>query len=69
MKLDLNCITCNINQVIRTLDLIEAEDSQREEIMRAVLEYLSSADYSKCNPEIIAGTWDIITEKTGNKTI
>jgi uncharacterized protein with ATP-grasp and redox domains len=67
MKLDLNCITCNINQVIRTLDLIEAEDSQREEIMRAVLEYLSSADYSKCNPEIIAGTWDIITEKTGNK--
>lgn len=60
MKLDLNCITCNIKQAIKIVELFEVDRNKKEEMMREVLQYLSKADYSKCNPEIIAGTWDII---------
>jgi uncharacterized protein with ATP-grasp and redox domains len=60
MKLDLNCIICNVDQAIKIMDLFNVERSKREEMMREVLKYLSNADYSKCNPEVIGGTWDII---------
>jgi uncharacterized protein with ATP-grasp and redox domains len=66
MKLDLNCITCNIKQVIKTTELFEVDRNKKEGMMREVLEYLSNADYSKCNPEIIAGTWDIILKYIEN---
>lgn len=66
MKLDLNCITCNINQAIKIMELFEVDRNIKEEMMREVLEYLSNADYSKCNPEIIAGTWDIILKYIEN---
>lgn len=60
MKLDLNCITCNIDQAIRVMDLFEVERSKKEDMMREVLDYLSRVDYCKCNPEVIGGTWEII---------
>ncbi|MCY6372637.1 damage-control phosphatase ARMT1 family protein [Clostridium ganghwense] len=66
MKLDLNCITCNINQAIKIMDLLEMERNKKEEMMREVLEYLSNADYSKCNPEVIGGTWNIILKYIEN---
>ncbi|WP_432404779.1 damage-control phosphatase ARMT1 family protein [Wukongibacter sp. M2B1] len=66
MRLDLNCIVCNINQVIKVMDLVEVEKSKKEEIMREVLKYLSNADYSKCNPEVIGKTWDIILKYIEN---
>lgn len=66
MRLDLNCISCNINQAIRVMDLFAVERSKREELMREVLEYLSNTDYSKCNPEVIGGTWDIILKYIKN---
>jgi len=66
MKLDLNCITCNINQAIKIMELFDVDRNTKEEMMREVLEYLSNADYSKCNPEIIAGTWGIILKYIEN---
>ncbi|MFT5873250.1 MAG: hypothetical protein ACI8WT_002194 [Clostridium sp.] len=66
MKLDLNCITCNIKQVIKITELFEVDRNKKEEMMREVLEYLSNADYNKCNPEIIAGSWDIILKHIEN---
>jgi uncharacterized protein with ATP-grasp and redox domains len=60
MKLDLNCITCNINQAIKVIELFELDRNKKEEMMKEVLRYLSEADYSKCNPEVIGGTWEII---------
>lgn len=60
MKLDFNCIMCNINQVIKIMDLADIKRDKREDLMREVLLYLSSIDYSKCNPEVIGGTWQII---------
>ena len=64
MKLNLNCIVCNINQVLRTANTLGLEEEVREKIMREVLAYLSTADYGCCNPEVIAGTWEIITKHT-----
>jgi uncharacterized protein with ATP-grasp and redox domains len=66
MKLDLNCITCNIKQAIKITELFEVDRIKKEEMMREVLEYLSNADYAKCNPEIIAGSWDIILKHIEN---
>ncbi|WP_234123896.1 damage-control phosphatase ARMT1 family protein [Clostridium hydrogenum] len=60
MKLNFNCIKCNVNQVIQVMDLFKAERSKKEEAMREVLTYLSKTDYDRCNPEVIEGTWRII---------
>lgn len=67
MRLNLNCIVCNINQVLCTAETLDLDEELRERIMREVLAYLSTADYCCCNPEVIAGTWKIITKYTGNK--
>lgn len=47
-------------------DLFEVSREKREMMMREVLDYLSHADYDKCNPEIMAGTWEIITRHLQN---
>jgi damage-control phosphatase, subfamily I len=65
MRLNFNCITCNINQAIRIMDLFEVGINKKEKMMREVLKYLSDVDYSKCNPEVMGGTWDIIIKYIG----
>lgn len=66
MRLDLNCITCNINQAIKVMDLFIIERNKKEKMMKEVLEYLSNVDYSKCNPEVVGGTWNIIIKHIEN---
>lgn len=34
--------------------------------MRDVLGYLQATNYKRCNPEVVKGTWDIITEHINN---
>jgi len=65
--LELNCIKCNINQVIKITDLLEIDRNKKEKIMRDVLKYLHEVDYAKCNPEIMGGTWNIILNYIENK--
>jgi len=65
MKLDINCITCNINQAIKMAETFNFSQSKKEALMKEVLQYLSSIDYSKSNPEVIGGTWGIITDHIG----
>ena len=48
------------------MELFHVGRNKKEEMMREVLEYLSNVDYSKCNPEVIAGTWDIILKYIEN---
>lgn len=66
MKIDFNCIVCNINQAIKMMDSSEVDTSKKEEMMREILTYLSTVEYNKCNPEVMAGTWDIITKHIEN---
>lgn len=67
MNLNLECIVCNIRQVLTVTDLLKLDAATKEIIMRDVLGYLHSADYKRSNPEVIRGTWDIITSHTKDK--
>ncbi|SDE31528.1 damage-control phosphatase ARMT1 family protein [Sporomusa acidovorans] len=67
MDLNLNCILCNIRQVLTVTDLLNLDAANKEIIMRRVLGYLHAADYKRSNPEVIRGTWDIITGHVKNK--
>ena len=67
MNLNLDCILCNIQQVLTVTDLLKVDVDKKEIIMRKVLEYLQSTDYKKSNPEVIQGTWDIITNHVEDK--
>ena len=67
MNLNLDCILCNIKQVLTVTDLLELDSANKEIIMRNVLGYLQSTDYKRSNPEVIRGTWDIITNHIKDK--
>lgn len=67
MNLNLECIICNIKQVLTVTDLLKLDAVNKEIIMRDVLGYLHSADYKRSNPEVIRGTWDIITSYVKDK--
>lgn len=67
MNLNLDCILCNIKQVLTVTDLVKLDSANKEIIMRNVLGYLHSTDYKRSNPEVIRGTWDIITNHIKDK--
>lgn len=67
MKFNLNCILCNLKQVLTVTDLVTVDSDKKEVIMREVLGYLQGANYQRSNPEVIKGTWDIITKHINNK--
>ncbi len=66
MKLELDCVTCNVNQVIKMAKQFELGQSAGEEMMKEVLCYLSVADYSQCNPAITSKVWEIIVKHVGD---
>ena len=66
MKLNLNCILCNLKQVLTVTDLVKLDADSKEIIMRDVLGYLQETNYARSNPEVIKGTWDIITKHINN---
>jgi uncharacterized protein with ATP-grasp and redox domains len=66
MNLNLNCILCNIKQVLTVTDLVNLDAASKEVIMRDVLGYLQETNYKRSNPEVIKGTWDIVTKHINN---
>jgi damage-control phosphatase, subfamily I len=66
VNLNLNCILCNIKQVLTVTDLVKLNSNSKEVIMRDVLGYLQDTNYKRCNPEVVKGTWDIITKHINN---
>ena len=67
MHLNLDCILCDIQQVLTVTDLLKLDAANKEIIMRNVLDYLHSTNYERSNPEVIRGTWDIITNHVKDK--
>jgi len=51
---------------MKVIDMIDLDSNTKENMMREVLKYLSEVEYSKCNPEVIGGTWAIILKYVGN---
>ena len=66
MQLNLNCILCNLKQVLTVTDFAGLDDCRKELVMREVLEYLQATSYKRSNPEVIRGTWEIITRQLGD---
>jgi len=66
VNLNLNCILCNLKQVLTVTDLVKLDSDSKEVVMRDVLEYLHNTNYKRSNPEVIKGTWDIITKHINN---
>lgn len=67
MQLNLECILCNVRQVLTVMDLVKAKDDVKEAAMRETLAYLAQTDYQRSNPEVVKGTWDIITRHIENR--
>lgn len=57
---------CNLKQVLTVTNLVGVDEDRKEMIMRDVLGCLSSTGYNRSNPEVIKGTWDIITKNIEN---
>ena len=66
-RLNMRCIECNVRQVLQVCERLDIPAEQQEMLMRDVLAYLSTADYGKCNPEIMGETWKRILSHTQNK--
>lgn len=66
MYLNLNCLLCNLKQVLTVANLQSLDAARQEQIMREVLGYLHTTNYERSNPEVIKGTWDIITKHISN---
>ena len=61
MKLNMNCILCNIRQVLTVTAFAHSSSEKQEQVIRDVLGYLATTEYNRSNPEVIRGTWEIIT--------
>lgn len=62
MKLNMNCILCNIRQVLTVTAFTKSSPQEQQQAMREVLSYLATTEYNRSNPEVIRGTWEIITK-------
>lgn len=67
MNFNLECIVCDIKQVISVMDMLNVEPDIKEQTMKEVLRYLSTESYKKVNPEILGNIWAIITKNTSNE--
>ncbi|MBQ7937032.1 MAG: DUF89 family protein [Oscillospiraceae bacterium] len=63
MKISEHCFPCLLKQVIKTEDMLGAEN--REEILREALRILSVADYSKSSPAVSGEIYSMLAKKTG----
>jgi uncharacterized protein with ATP-grasp and redox domains len=57
MKLQYECITCIISQVLTVAKMLDFDEAQKETAIRNTLYYLSRADYEGCTPESMAELW------------
>lgn len=64
MKMNDHCLPCLVNQIVKVADQTGVRD--RETLFRQVFSYLSTLDFSKCNPEIIGDTFRMLKTHTGN---
>ncbi|MEG0806026.1 MAG: ARMT1-like domain-containing protein [Lachnospiraceae bacterium] len=69
MKLNFECLNCNMNQVVKVSQVMGYNREKSETIMREVLDYLSKVDYNRCNAEVMNGTWEILCRYAGEDNV
>ena len=62
MKTSLDCMECNIKQLIKVSKFVGASKEKQEIASKRIFKMLSEISFEKTNPEIMGETWKIITE-------
>lgn len=66
MKTYQACIPCFVKQTISVLEMIDCDDTNRETILRTVLQHLSRINFHLSPPEMARDIHRIIRETSGN---
>jgi len=66
MKLQYECLSCIISQVLTVTGMLDFNETDKEAAMRDTLAYLSRADYEGCTPESMAELWGILLRNSDN---
>ena len=69
MEFILSCSSCIVRQVAQVTSLLQIEKSKAQGLLRQVLTQLSEADYTKCTPELIGETWDLLEKAVGFRDV
>ena len=69
MEFILSCSSCIVRQVAQVTSLLNIEKAKSQNILRKVLAQLSNADYTKCTPELIGETWDLLESEIGFRDV
>lgn len=69
MEFILSCSSCIVRQVAQVTSLLNIEKSKSQGILRKVLAQLAEADYTKCTPELIGETWDLLESEIGFRDV
>lgn len=67
MKLQYECISCIVAQVLNVTGMLGFNEDDKETAMRETLAYLSRADYEGCTPESMAELWSILLKNSDNR--
>jgi len=66
MKTSLDCMECNIKQLVKVSKFVNASEEKQKIASKKVFEMLSNVDFNKTNPEIMGETWKILADVFGN---
>ncbi len=67
MQTHLDCIPCFLHQSLEAARMATADESKHEQVMKQIMEYLGSIDFTKSPPEISRGVHAIVKQVTGIK--
>ncbi len=60
MKLQYECLTCIIAQVLNVAKMLNFDEAHKEAAMRESLAYLSGANYEGCTPDSMGVLWELL---------
>ena len=66
MKVYLDCVICQQRQALRLLRLATDDQRLQENVLRQVMDHLSKAEWDADPMTLSKGTYEIITQATGN---
>jgi len=65
MQTHLDCIPCFLHQSLEAARMATADESKHEQVMKQIMDYLGSIDFTKSPPEISRGVHAIVKQVTG----
>lgn len=60
MKVDMDCVVCNIRQCLKVFKMEHIDLETQVYIQRMVLNHLACTDYNRSNPELLMEVWKIM---------